>query len=566
MASPLRMKTRPMPPAARGMKSSVPEDARRILQEGMVLEKAGRKDEAAQRYYAVLKKYPDQPDANYLMGLVAARSNDLDVAIGCFEKAVKGRPNAADFLVKLGRAFLEANMYFEAEEQLLKAVRLAPKDPEGLTVLGDVYRKSDRPEKAEVFYQRAMAIRKDFPRAFTGLAHVKMAQGEHDIAIAMFRDSIARNLRVPQSWRGYAMGQKFSGDVSEIDTVEALLDKYDGKSQAKARVSLHWAAGKMANDIGQYDRAFRHYVIAKETDYDDYDLSAYADKVAFLKELFTAEFFAERADFGNDSSRPVFIFGMPRSGTTLTEQIIASHPKVHAGGEVVFFNKATDVLGYRSGNMDEFARNVSDLDAKRAGAIAREYLDYLKKFSTTAPHVTDKMPHNFERLWLIALLFPKATYIHCTRNPIDNCVSIFTNPFNQAHAYSRTLEDVGGYYRLYKELSDHFCNIVPVDVLESRYEELVADQEARSRALIAHAGLEWDDASLRFYEHATSVRTLSHWQVRQPVYKTSVERWRRYGANLDPLIRALGDLAPADAVAGKNSDASAADDAVGKSG
>jgi len=288
--------------------------------------------------------------------------------------------------------------------------------------------------------------------------------------------------------------------------------------------------------------------------------------VAFLKELFTAEFFAERADFGNDSSRPVFIFGMPRSGTTLTEQIIASHPKVHAGGEVVFFNKATDVLGYRSGNMDEFARNVSDLDAKRAGAIAREYLDYLKKFSTTAPHVTDKMPHNFERLWLIALLFPKATYIHCTRNPIDNCVSIFTNPFNQAHAYSRTLEDVGGYYRLYKELSDHFCNIVPVDVLESRYEELVADQEARSRALIAHAGLEWDDASLRFYEHATSVRTLSHWQVRQPVYKTSVERWRRYGANVDPLIRALGDLAPADAVAGKKSDASAADDAVGKSG
>jgi len=562
MASPLQMKSRPTPAAARGKKSSVPEDARRILQEGMMLEKAGRNDEAAQRYYAVLKKYPDQPDANYLMGLVAARSDDIDVAIGCFEKAVKGRPKAPDFLVKLGRAYLKANMYFEAEEQLLKAVRLAPKDPEALTILGDVYRKSDRPEKAEIIFKRALAIRKDYPRAFTGLAQVRMAQGDHETAMEMYRDAIARGLRVPQSWRGYAMGQKFSGDVAEIDTVEALLDKYDGKSQEKARSALLWAAGKMANDLGQYDRAFRHYVAAKATDYADYDLSAYADKVAFMKEFLTAEFFAERADFGNDSDRPIFIFGMPRSGTTLTEQIIAGHPRVHAGSEIVFFNQATDVLGYRSGNMDNFARNIRDLEAKRAGAIAQEFIKYLKKFSASAPHVTDKMPHNFESLWMIALLFPKATYIHCTRNPIDNCVSIFTNPFNQAHSYSRTLEDLGGYYRLYKELTEHFCRVIPVDVLESRYEELVADQEAKSRRLIAHAGLEWDNASLRYYENATSVRTLSHWQVRQPVYQTSVERWRRYGANLDPLIRALGDLAPADAATGENGDATIADESV----
>ena len=555
MASPLQMKSRPMTAAAGGKKSSVPEDARHILQEGLSLEKAGRNDEAAQHYYAVLKKYPDQPDANYLMGLVAARSDDIDVAIGCFEKAVKGRPRAVDFLVKLGRAYLKANMYFEAEDQLLKAVRLAPRDPEGLTILGDVYRKSDRPEKAEIIFKRALAIRKDYPRAFTGLAQVKMAQGDHNTAIEMYRDAIAKGLRVPQSWRGYAMGQKFSGDAAAIDTVEALLDKYDTKSQAKARSSLFWAAGKMANDIGQYDRAFGHFIAAKKVDYDDYDLSAYADKVAILKELFTPEFFAERADFGNDSNRPIFVFGMPRSGTTLTEQIIASHPRVHAGSEVVFFNQATDVLGYRDGNMDKFAENVGDLDAKHAAGIAKEFLDYLKKFSATAPHVTDKMPHNFERLWLIALLFPKATYIHCTRNPIDNCVSIFTNPFNKAHAYSRTLEDLGGYYRLYNELTEHLCSVIPVDVLESRYEELVADQEAKSRALIAHAGLEWDVASLRYYEHATSVRTLSHWQVRQPVYQTSVERWRRYGANLDPLIRALGDLAPTDANVGENADA-----------
>ena len=560
MAPPLQTKSRAISAAAGGKKSNVPEDARRMLQEGLLLEKAGRNDEAAQHYYAVLKKYPDQPDANYLMGLVAARSDDIDVAIGCFEKAVKGRPKTPDFLVKLGRAYLKANMFFEAEEQLLKAVRLAPRDPEGLTILGDVYRKSDRPDKAELFFRRALAIRKDFPRAYTGLAQVKMAQGEHDTAIKMYRDAIARGLRVPQSWRGYAMGQKFSGDAAEIDTVEALLEKYDGKKQPKARSSLHWAAGKMANDLGQYDRAFGHFIAGKKADYDDYDLSAYAEKVAILKELFTADFFAERADFGNDSNRPIFIFGMPRSGTTLTEQIIASHPRIHAGSEVVFFNQATDVLGYRSGNMDEFARNVGDLDARRAGAIAREFLDYLKKFSATAPHVTDKMPHNFERLWLIALLFPKATYIHCTRNPIDNCVSIFTNPFNQAHSYSRTLADLGGYYRLYKELTEHFCSVIPVKVLESRYEELVADQEEKSRLLIAHAGLEWDDASLRYYEHATSVRTLSHWQVRQPVYKTSVERWRRYGANLDPLIRALGDLAPVDANIGESDDTAIADE------
>ena len=541
-----------MAPSAGGKISSVPEDARRILQKGIVLEKAGRNDEAAQRYYAVLKKYPDQPDANYLMGLVAARCDDIDVAIGLLEKAVKGRPKEPDFLVKLGLAYLKANMYFEAEEQLLKAVRLAPKDPEGLSILGDVYRKSDRPEKAEIFFKRALAIRKDYPHAYTGLAQVRMDQGDHETAIAMYRDAIARGLHVPQSWRGYAMGQKFSGDAAEIDTVEALVDKYNGKSQAKDRTSLLWAAAKMANDIGQYDRAFRHYVAAKTADYNDYDLSAYADKVAFMKELFTPEFFAERADFGNDSNRPIFVFGMPRSGTTLTEQIIASHPKVYAGGEVTFFNRAKDVLGIRAANLDKFAKTARGLDSKQIAAIANEYLDYLKKFSSTAPHVTDKMPHNFERLWLIALLFPKATYIHCTRNPVDNCVSIFTNPFNQAHSYSRTLEDLGSYYRLYKELTEHFCSVIPVDVLESRYEELVADQKAKSRRLIAHAGLDWDDASLRYYEHATSVRTLSHWQARQPVYKTSVERWRRYGANLDPLIRALGDLAPADAVVGKS--------------
>jgi hypothetical protein len=255
--------------------------------------------------------------------------------------------------------------------------------------------------------------------------------------------------------------------------------------------------------------------------------------------LFTKEFFAARKEHGVSSDRPVFVVGLPRSGTTLVEQILASHPDVVGLGEIGYIERGLlSAIGKPFGSAAFFTA-LSTVRKSVTREAANAYLDRVSRRAGNARHMIDKMPHNFLVLGWIALLFPNTAVIHCVRDALDVCTSCYTHTFSEAHAYSNDLRVLGEYYRSYERLMQHWAKVLPVRILEARYENIIANQETASRSLIAELGLHWSDACLSFHRSERIVQTPSHWQVHQPIYGTSVGRWRRFEKHLGQLIDSL---------------------------
>jgi hypothetical protein len=274
-----------------------------------------------------------------------------------------------------------------------------------------------------------------------------------------------------------------------------------------------------------------------------YDLKAYKEFVDRMIATFDRAFFASRMGFGHASDIPVFVIGMPRSGTTLTEQILASHPRIWGAGERSDFGDILKEMQFDAIRSPNFPQSIRGVPAKSIREVGSRYVGSIGRGAGKALRVVNKMPHNFEYLGLIALALSKAKIIHCRRDPLDNCLSCFMQSFNESHAYNRDLETLGLYYRQYHRLMEHWKAVLPAKIFDLPYEDMVAQQETMSRALIEFVGLEWDDACLAFHDTERSVSTPSRWQVRQPIYKSSLKAWRAYEKHLAPLKEALGDLA-----------------------
>ncbi len=512
----------------------------RALQIAYQLEERGDEEGARLRYEQVLRADPLQADALNRLGVMAGRKKEYAQSAKYFAEAVKAEPKNAPLRGNLGVAYLRANDLSNALIHLRKALALDKRSTIALYNLADCYSQLEKPQEALEHVDRLLKQVPDHKRGQLLRARIVASLGRMEEAEEIYRGLIARGEKLPGAYRGLSSIRKYKEEPPELAEVETLLEKDDLERSDYS--ALHFAAGKFADDCGQHDRAFLHYIAGKELYDEKFDIVAYSELLHGLMEFVTPDFFAERAGFGNPSKRPVLVFGMPRSGTTLTEQIIGSHPLARPAGELTYFNMAMREYGFNRQRPDRFLKTIASMTRKEAEKIAEGYLAVLRKQSRTAERVVDKMPHNFEQVWLIALLFPNASFIHSRRDPMDNCISCFTNPLNEAHNYTGTLQTLGRYYRLYDELTRHWYDNVPVDIMRSQYEDMTADQEAHSRRLIAHTGLEWDDACLRYYESNASVRTLSRWQVRQPVYKSSVARWKKYDTHLDPLKEALGDL------------------------
>jgi hypothetical protein len=312
-------------------------------------------------------------------------------------------------------------------------------------------------------------------------------------------------------------------------------------------MSLHFALGKCHDDTKDYDKAFPHFLAgcklkrAKLT----YDPANAVRQFAGVMEIFDKATIDRLRGAGDPSDVPVFVLGMPRSGTTLTEQIIASHPDVYGAGEL------HDLLRIAERNITgattpvTFPDNLRALDQKTLTAWGTEYVAGLKQRAPNAKRITDKMPANFFAVGLIHLMLPNAKIIHVNRNPVDTCLSCFTRLFNRKQEHTYDLAELGQYYVHYARLMEHWRKILPAGAfLDVQYEDIVANQETQARRMVEYCGLEWNDACLDFHNTKRSIRTASVTQVRQPIYKTSVERWRHYEKFLGPLLDALGDLVP----------------------
>ncbi len=504
--------------------------ARGLYDRAVAFSKAGNPAQAAGLCRQLLDRDPRNVSAMALLGQIALQAGQAGEALSWFQKLVKVQPKEAIFRRLLATAWLRLGRPDEAEGEALLAYRAAPKAPETLRLLFEISAALRKIDRAIFFIEQALAIDPENPERRRQYARVLELVGRTDEARDVLRGLVASGHAEGVAYYALTGLESFEGEPPLLAAIEQRIA--DPATPGSDRAHLHQAAARIDSALGQDDAAFAHYAagalaMPRAATGDP----TFAGQVDRIRQVFTPAFFAERASWGNQSRRPVFVFGMPRSGTTLVEQILASHPKVYGVEELPFFAE----------RIAEFARR--DLTADDARHVARDYLKLLSAYSKSAERVVDKMPHNFERLWLLALLFPNAAFIHCRRDPVATCVSIFTNPLGGKHFYASDLVTLGAYYRSYHALMDHWRSALPVTILDVDYETLVAEPEAESRRMVEHIGLGWDDACLRFNETKRIVTTPSRRQVARPIYGSSVAGWRRYETHLGPLVEALGDLA-----------------------
>lgn len=325
--------------------------------------------------------------------------------------------------------------------------------------------------------------------------------------------------------------------MEAIDYINAILEKNGLTDHAKK--GLHFAAAKIFDKQKIYDEAFKHYKAANDMVRTLYDSVTHADKTTRLIEKFSTGFFMQMPKAENHDERPIFIVGMPRSGTSLTEQILAAHSKVYAAGELKDLSAIINFNILGSSAAESFLKDLDTLTIQQINAMAQTYLDKLSNLSGTALRVTDKMPQNYFLLGYIQLFFPGARIIHCRRDPMDTCLSIYFQNFIEQHQYAKSLFDIGTHYYQYERLMNHWREVLTLPYMELSYEDLVNDQENMTRKLLEFAGLEWEESCLQFHKVDRTVDTASFDQVRQPLYTKSMARWKNYEIYLDELKEGL---------------------------
>lgn len=507
---------------------------------GNALARKGSFDEAVSSFQRALSLEPRFAEAHNSLGLALRERREPSAACECFLKAIDCRPRYGEAHTNLGVALLDLRRLDDALGAFREAIKIDPNDAEAHCLLASTLGQRNRLEEAIGSAKRALELRPDLAKAHFTMGLLLEQQGKFEEAVEWQKQALALNPNLTEAHYHATLSRRAEGDAAEIGRIEALLAQDDLND--RQRMNLHFALGKAADDAGRFETAFTHYRAAneckkKDVSFDRENLEPYVD---LLIEVFDKQYFVEHSGIGSESDRPVFILGMPRSGTTLVEQIIASHPEVHGAGEL-------EDLGYVSASLPRtldtelsFPLAATLITKDNARRLAEPYLEALRTHSATARRVTDKMPGNFLRVGLIAVLFPKARIIHTKRDPLDTCLSCYFQNFNRGMHFSYDLEDLGHYYRQYERLMAHWRTVLPGRLLEVQYEELIANQEAKSREIIAHCGLDWDPRCLAFHEHERQVRTASFWQVRQPLYASSVGRWRHYEKHLAPLKAALG--------------------------
>jgi tetratricopeptide (TPR) repeat protein len=405
----------------------------------------------------------------------------------------------------------------------------------------DILTKMGKPDQAIKHYEYVLTLEPNNPKVLYEMSQAARMIGQTDKVQEINKDFKEEDLLNANVIYSEANNRK--NTVEECNALEDRITRALAAGPAHDAVSnLNYSRGKIWSDVGDYDRAFAAYKTANECrelkdDQDDPNITKN------MRNTFTKQFFKLREKYGNPSNAPIFIFGMPRSGTTLTESICGAHSKVTAGDELSHIADLSLKLGEKSDFFDAYKSTIEKLSEKESQMLGNTYLKKSSQLRTKTPHSTDKMPHNFRQLGFIRFILPNAPLIHCRRHPVDNCVSLFTNAMNDFHChYKSDLKKLGLYYRQYWQHMQFWRENIPGGFLEVFYEDMVANTELNARKMIEYIGLDWEDDVMDRQKSQKSVKTLSAWQVRQPVYTSSAGRWKKYEKHLGPLIDGLGPV------------------------
>ena len=504
---------------------------------------SGRYEEAENLWHRILADFPDQPQPYVGLGALLSHLGRHAEAYTLYKKAVTIAPNEFMAWLQFGHCLRSLKQNEAAIIALKKAVALQPNRVDSYCDLALAFSGNGQPEEALACYNQAIQLKPDCSQGLLGKGIQLQALGRFEEARNCLLETIDLDPNNALAHFRLASMDHSADQAEQLLQRLATLQASSGLSKAN-RITAWFSSADILHAQKHYDRAFEHYATANnllKEDY-EYDKGPLQQKIDVAIEHFTPEVFEMHKAAGSPSQSPVFIVGMPRSGTTLVEAIIASHPEVLAGGEDHKMTEIYQSLEEADGPLD-FPRDIEQIKPAHLLPFGTQYLSHMARLHSGAQRTTDKLPFNFLHLGLIAILFPNATIINCVRDPIDTCLSCYFQHFNAFRTlnFTNDLNDLGFVYLQYRRLMAHWHQVLPVKILDVKYEDLVSSQEEVSRAIVAHTGLEWDDACLRFHEQERAINTASRAQVRKPIYTSSIEKWRKYESHLGPLVDALGE-------------------------
>ena len=466
---------------------------------------AGGNLAAAQSVYdAVSPQAGNDLQLNLQLALLALQLHDSAATQAHLQAVLAADPEDPDTLATVARCLGEMNQHSKGIEIARKAVAMTPSQQEAQAILGSLLTEAGETEAAQQQFETMIAAGINLRLAYTNLARLK----------------------------------KFSGDdESLIAKAESILSS---GITSHEQLAIHFALGKIYDDCADYEKAFGHFRQANLLQKEPYDHANDLRWFDQAKTVFSATNIARLCESGNQSRQPVFIVGMPRSGTTLMERIVASHSQGAGAGELVAMAQIAHQVMRENENKAE-ERALRRMTPEHLSEYGQRYLQILRLGQVQASRIVDKLPGNYQNLGLIHTLFPDATIIHAIRHPLDTCLSCYFQAFAEVR-WSNSLKAIADTYKLYRRYMEYWHEVLPKGkILEVNYEALVENPVEQGQRMLAHCGLEWEAESLEYYQQQAAVRTVSHAQVRQPIYQSSKKRWVNYAGHLQTLVDELGD-------------------------
>jgi tetratricopeptide (TPR) repeat protein len=504
---------------------------------GLALAAQGRLAEAIEHFERVIALNPSHGSAHYSLGTVLMAQGRIAEATVHYERALQLSPGHADLHNNLGVALAEQGRTAEATVHYERALVLSPGYAAAHGNLGTALGEQGRTGEAAAHLERAIELDPGQADAHNSLGNLYKDEGRFEDAMAHYARAIAIRPDHGEAYLNRSEIKRFLPGDAELAALEALVRRND-LSATKA-IHIHFALAKALEDTREYGRSFAHLRTgnALKRGQIRYDETRALGMLRRIAAVFDGSLLDRLRGAGDPSQVPVFVLGMPRSGSTLIEQILASHPQVHGAGELPGFEAAASGVFNTGAGYPEC---VSALDGVTLRRLGQAYLAGLPAIGDGKLRIVDKLPGNFLNIGLIRLFLPNARIVHTMRRPVDTCLSCYSKLFTSGHRYTYDLAELGRFYRGYRELMAHWrAALPPGAMLEVAYEDVVGDLEGQARRLIDYCGLRWDDRCLRFHETRRPVRTASAIQVRQPLFRSSLERWRKYETEIAPLLDEL---------------------------
>lgn len=476
-------------------------------------------------------------DANYALGVLYDRVGRADLSVPLLRKAVGIRPDAFAAILNLGIVERDQGLLADALGHIHKAVSIKPDSTAALNLLGSIHIDCNDRDAAIDAFLSALALEPGSDEINTKLASLYAMSGDPDAAAARFRTAIRHHPLSGAAHYGLAFLRPVAAQAEDVERMELAFQSAAISNNDRVLVGL--ALAKSYENLAQYDQAF-HFVFEANQLQQKSIRYSYADQRALFErheQALNQDFIAYCENCRIDDDTLILVLGMPRSGTSLVEQILASHPLVHGAGEVEYSRFLADDVRKMTGR--PFPQNIGTIAPQRLRDLGLDYIQRLKSNAGSAQRVVDKLPHNFLRIGLFAALMPNAKIVLCDRQPLDNCMSIYQHHLSADHGYASDLSELGRYYKLYEDLMSYWMQLFPGRIYRINYENLVAAADAQIRELLRYCELPFHSDCLSFYETERMVVTPSALQVREPIHNISIGRAKHYERYLQTLIDAL---------------------------